>query len=168
MPLRLEKIDIAQIAREAATRFAPVLDRRALRCDTPPEPVLLQCDADVIRRVIANLISNAIKYTTPDGTIIVTLQRGDRCVTIEVSDDGAGIPADQHKHIFEKFGQVAGGGEHRHSSGIGLAFCRMAVEAHHGRIGVDSEPGRGSRFWFTLPVASELEPTKVPAIEATA
>jgi signal transduction histidine kinase len=168
MPLRLEKIDIAQIAREAATRFAPVLDRRALRCDTPPEPVLLQCDADVIRRVIANLISNAIKYMTPDGTIIVTLQRGDRCVTIEVSDDGAGIPADQHKHIFEKFGQVAGGDEHRHSSGIGLAFCRMAVEAHHGRIGVDSEPGRGSRFWFTLPVASELEPTKAPAIEATA
>jgi two-component system sensor histidine kinase/response regulator len=166
MPLRLEKIDIAQIVREAATRFAPVLDRRALRCDTPPDPVLLQCDADVIRRVVANLISNAIKYTNPAGNIAVHVEQADGLALVKVSDDGAGIPADQHKHIFEKFGQVAGGGGHRHSSGIGLAFCRMAVEAHHGRIGVDSDPGRGSTFWFTLPVSAELKSAKLAAAEA--
>jgi signal transduction histidine kinase len=167
MPLRLENIDIGEIVRDAATRFAPILDRRVLRCDTPPHSMLLQCDADVIRRVVANLISNAIKYTKSDGHIVVGIEQIDDAATIKVSDDGAGIPVDQHKHIFEKFGQIAGGGEHRHSSGIGLAFCRMAVEAHHGRIGVESEPGRGSTFWFALPVTANLKSPEPAAAVAT-
>src|SRR6202043_949403 len=135
MPLRLQTHDVTQIARKAATRFSPVLKNRTLRCDVPPNPVLMICDADVIRRVLENLISNAVKFTTSDGTIRVKVQRNAADVTISVSDDGHGIAADQHGKIFEKFGQTERGQQHRHSTGLGLTFCRLAVEAHEGQIG---------------------------------
>jgi signal transduction histidine kinase len=104
------------------------------------------------------LITNAIKYTPPDGHILIELEPRDGCVVVAVNDDGPGIPASQHAHIFEKFGQTKGGSEHRHSSGIGLAFCRMAIEAHGGTIGVSSEVGRGSTFWFKLPARVSSSP----------
>jgi len=156
MPLRSQAHDAAQIVRQAASRFSPVLKNRTLHCDVPPDPVLMVCDADVIRRVLENLISNAVKFTKSDGTIRVNVQRNAADVTISVSDDGQGIPADQHKHIFEKFGQTDSGVQHAHSTGLGLAFCRLAVEAHEGKIGVQSEPGKGSTFSFTLPMNRAL------------
>lgn len=156
MPLRLQDHDVAQIVRQAASRFSPVLKNRTLHCDVPPDPVLMVCDADVIRRVLENLISNAVKFTKSDGTIRVNVQRNAADMTISVSDDGQGIPPDQHKHIFEKFGQTDSGVQHAHSTGLGLAFCRLAVKAHEGKIGVRSEPGKGSTFSFTLPMNRAL------------
>jgi signal transduction histidine kinase len=155
MPLRLQDHNLAEIAREAANRFTPVLQSRTLRCEVPPEPVSVSCDADVIRRILENFISNALKFTKSDGTIRVGVQRNAVTATMSVSDDGEGIPRDQHEHIFEKFGQTDSGGKHRHSTGLGLAFCRLAVEAHHGKIGLESEPGKGSTFWFTLPAREQ-------------
>jgi two-component system sensor histidine kinase/response regulator len=167
MPLRLQTHDIALIAREAATRFSPVLQDRHLHCEVPPEPVVISCDADVIRRVLENLISNAIKFTKSDGTILVNIERGAADVTISVSDDGPGVPSDQHKHIFAKFGQTDSGAKQQHSTGLGLAFCRLAVEAHDGKIGVQSEPGKGSTFSFTLPIRDQASLDR-KAVETTA
>jgi len=155
MPLRLQDYNLAEIAREAANRFTPVLRGRTLRCEVPAEPVSVSCDGDVIRRILENLISNALKFTKSAGTIRVRVQSNAAAATISVSDDGEGIPREQHKHVFEKFGQTDSGGKHRHSTGLGLAFCRLAVEAHHGKIGLASEPGKGSTFWFTLPVRDQ-------------
>jgi two-component system, sensor histidine kinase and response regulator len=155
MPLRLQDHDLAEIARQAADRFTPVLRGRALRCEMPPEPVAVSCDADVIRRILENLISNALKFTKSDGTIRINVERTGADVAISVSDNGEGIPRDQHEHIFEKFGQTNSGRQHRHSTGLGLAFCRLAVEGHQGKIGVQSEPGKGSTFWFTLPTRDQ-------------
>jgi len=155
MPFRLQDHDLAEIAREAADRFIPVLRGRTLRCETPPQPVTVSCDADVIRRILENLISNALKFTRSDGTIRIHVERTGAEVTISVSDNGEGIPRDQHEYIFEKFGQTNSGRQHRHSTGLGLAFCRLAVEAHKGKIGVQSEPGKGSTFWFTLPTRDQ-------------
>jgi len=114
----------------------------------------------VIRRILENLISNAVKFTKPDGAITVTVQRNAGKATISVADDGHGIPPDQHKHIFEKFGQTESGSQHRHSTGIGLAFCRLAVEAHGGKIGVQSELAKGSTFWFTLSIRNQAPANK--------
>ncbi len=155
MPLKLQAHDVTEIVRNALSRFAPVVKERKLRCDAPNEPVRVNCDANVIRRILENLISNAVKFTKPDGAITVTVQRDGGKATISVADDGNGIPPDQHKHIFEKFGQTESGSQHRHSTGIGLAFCRLAVEAHGGKIGVQSELGKGSTFWFTLSICEQ-------------
>jgi signal transduction histidine kinase len=160
MPLRLETHDVTEIARKAASRFSPVLKNRTLHCDVPADPVWMTCDADVIRRVLENLISNAMKFTASDGKIEVSIKRDTADITISVNDNGYGIPPDQHRKIFEKFGQTEAGQEHRHSTGLGLTFCRLAVEAHRGKIGVESEPEKGSTFWFTLPVPEPSDPTK--------
>ena len=162
MPLRLETHDLAQLVPEAADYFSPVLRGRTLRCEVPPKPIVVSCDADVIRRVFENLISNAVKFTKADGTIRIKVQRNAADVTISVSDNGPGIPPDQHKHIFEKFGQTESGSEHRHSTGLGLTFCRLAVEAHEGQIGVQSELGKGSTFQFSLPIRDQASIDKRP------
>lgn len=153
MPLRMEPHDIGEIAREAAHRFSPLLGNRTLHCEVPPDPVFVSCDADVIRRVLENLINNALKFTKADGAIYVDVEPAEAGVQLSVRDDGPGIPPDQHARIFEKFGQTDSGAQQRHSTGLGLAFCRLAVEAHLGKIGVQSEVGKGSRFWFALPIA---------------
>src|SRR5438874_2539797 len=90
MPLRLQTHDVAQIVRKTASRFTPVLHGRILRCDVPPGPVSVSCDDDVIRRVLENLISNAVKFTKSDGTIRIKVQSNAADVTISVSDDGPG------------------------------------------------------------------------------
>jgi signal transduction histidine kinase len=160
MPLRLQTHDVTEIARKATSRFSPVLKNRTLHCDLPADPVWMTCDADVIRRVLENLISNAVKFTASDGKIDVTVKRNAADVTISVNDNGHGIPLDEQRKIFEKFGQTEAGQEHRHSTGLGLTFCRLAVEAHRGKIGVQSEAEKGSTFWFTLPVLDPSDPNK--------
>jgi signal transduction histidine kinase len=159
MPLQLEPHDINQLARDAATRFTPLLQGRTLHCDVASEPLTISCDAGVIRRVLENLISNALKFTKSDGTICIEVERTGAGAAVAVRDDGFGIPPDQHDHIFEKFGQTDTGAKKKNSTGLGLAFCRMAVEAHSGKIEVESEPGKGSTFHFTLPIraAAKLE-----------
>jgi signal transduction histidine kinase len=163
MPLRLQDHDLAKIAREAADRFIPVLRGRTIRCEMPSEPMTVSCDAEVIRRILENLISNALKFTKSDGTIRINLERTETDVTISVTDNGEGISRDQHEYIFEKFGQTNSGRQHRHSTGLGLAFCRLAVEAHRGKIGVQSEPENGSTFWFTLPTRDHSAVNSQPA-----
>ncbi|HEV2804199.1 MAG TPA: CHASE2 domain-containing protein [Chthoniobacterales bacterium] len=154
MPLHLEPHDINAIAREATARFAPLLQGRTFHCHGTSEPLIVSCDAGVIGRVLENLMSNALKFTKAHGTISIEVERTGGGANIAVRDDGAGIPFDQHEHIFEKFGQTDTGAKKKNSTGLGLAFCRMAVEAHGGRIGVQSEPGNGSTFHFTLPIQS--------------
>lgn len=164
MPLRLAPHDINEIAREVPARFSPLLQGRTLRCDLFPEPLIVSCDADVIRRVLENLVSNALKFTKADGTISVEVDRTAAGAAVLVRDDGFGIPSDQHQHIFEKFGQTDAGSKQKHSTGLGLAFCRMAVEAHSGKIGVRSELGKGSTFQFTLPI---FTPAKIERLAAS-
>jgi signal transduction histidine kinase len=168
MPLHLERHDINQIAREATTRFTPLLQNRTLHCDVTSEPLFVSCDAGVIRRVLENLISNALKFTKADGTISIEVERTGTVANLAVRDDGPGIPLDQHEHIFEKFGQTDAGSKQKHSTGLGLAFCRMVVEAHSGKIGVRREPGKGSTFHFTLPTRdpSKAEGRLTPSASA--
>lgn len=110
-------------------------------------------DEDKLRRVLVNLVGNAIKFTPAGGQIIIQAQAsGDGGVTFAVRDTGEGIPAEAFAHIFEKFGQVESRSAGRQmSTGLGLAFCKMAVEAHGGRIWVESSIGAGSVFYFTIP-----------------
>ena len=112
----------------------------------------VQCDPSIIRRVLANLIGNAVDFSPEGVPVRVRVETSNGDVRVLVSDEGPGIPAAWHERIFDKFGQLQASRSHvKHSSGLGLTFCKLAISAHGGRIGVESEPGQGSTFWFQLP-----------------
>jgi signal transduction histidine kinase len=121
---------------------------------TVPEDLELFGDPEVLRRVIVNLLGNALKFTPGEGRVELGAAPREACVRVTVKDEGPGIAPSYHARIFDKFEQVdvrAEGG--LASIGLGLTFCKLAVEAHGGRIGVESAPGSGSTFWFELPNA---------------
>lgn len=112
--------------------------------------VQAEVDADLIKRVIANLLGNAVKFTPADGKISIRISEPGGLIRIEVTDNGPGIAPEDQQKIFVKFGQLDSP-QKRRGSGLGLTFSKMAVEAHGGNIGVESKLGSGSTFWFTLP-----------------
>jgi signal transduction histidine kinase len=107
-----------------------------------------------IRQVVFNLLSNAVKFTPSGGSIDVTASRVDGEVRVSVKDSGPGIAREDQQRIFEEFQQAELGKEQREGTGLGLALSKRLVELHNGRIWVDSEPGSGSTFTFTLPAPS--------------
>ncbi len=111
-------------------------------------------DRNILDRVVGNLLSNAAKYTPKDGEIWVeTSQDFPEELRVTVADNGSGISEEYHEKIFDKFFQAQAKREHqRISHGLGLTFCKLAVEAHGGRIWVESQEGKGSKFNFTIPV----------------
>jgi signal transduction histidine kinase len=109
-------------------------------------------DQDMIRRVVTNLLENASKYSTQGSRIEVGARQEDGQIMVWIGDSGPGIPASEHERIFEKFTRLKMENTPK-GLGLGLAYCRLAVQAHGGRIWVESEVGAGSRFIFTLPIA---------------
>lgn len=111
------------------------------------------CDQQRLRQVLLNLLSNAIKYNRAQGRVrITTVARGDHC-RIEVADEGVGIAADDLRRLFVPFERFGPNAAEVEGSGIGLALSKRLVEAMQGRLGVETEAGRGSRFWVELPLA---------------
>lgn len=153
----LTTCDLATVARDAAEVANSVALGKDVRVVLPADAAPIKADREVLRRVIANLLTNAVRFA-PNGSMVeVRALRDGNGVRVEVADDGPGIAPEYHARIFEKFGRVEmqrQGSDH--STGLGLTFCKLAVEAHGGRIGVESPSprapsGRGSIFWFTLP-----------------
>ena len=112
----------------------------------------VQADPGLVMRVVQNLLENALKFSPARGEVRISSEPWRGGARISVTDAGPGIPPEHRERIFEKFGQV----ELRHtgtclSTGLGLAFCKLAVEAHKGLIGVEPAPGTGSTLWFFLP-----------------
>jgi signal transduction histidine kinase len=125
-----------------------------LEYDTPDELPVFVGDEDKLRRILVNLLGNAIKFTPHNGRVTLRCEpEGETALKFSIIDTGEGIPPEAFDKIFEKFGQVEGRqAGHRMSTGLGLTFCKMAVEAHGGEIGVQSTLGQGSTFWFTIPL----------------
>jgi PAS domain S-box-containing protein len=121
------------------------------RIEAPSELPAVSVDRSQIERVVANLVTNAIRVTPSRGSITVSAARRDGDVAISVSDSGIGIPRDYLTKIFEPFVQVPGASSG--GTGLGLAISRRIVEAHGGELRVDSEPGKGSTFTFTVPLS---------------
>jgi NtrC-family two-component system sensor histidine kinase KinB len=114
-------------------------------------------DADMIRRVLINLLENATKFSSVEGIIEIGAKADGTYVQFWINDNGPGIPANARERIFEKFARLKGR-EKPGGLGIGLAFCRLAVQAHGGKIWVESEEGQGSKFIFVLPTMEERVP----------
>jgi two-component system sensor histidine kinase/response regulator len=173
MPLHRSRVNLRDLADEATRTMHLLAGAKDIRLTVQGPPVPLCADADLIRRVFINLIGNALKFTPKGGEVtatVSTLGPEGRCASgggwagAQVQDTGIGIPEEHHERIFEKFAQVEAGHQRReHSSGLGLTFCRLAVVAHGGRIGVRSRPGAGSTFWFELPMTDTNDPSFEPA-----
>ena len=152
LPLHIETCEGSDVVEEATRLLDPTWAEVSIALDVPPETVPLQCDRNLIRRVITNLAGNAIKFTPRGGQVTVMLRSTDTDVNISVTDTGRGIAPEHHDRVFEKFGQIEARQDGvKHSSGLGLTFCKLAVESHGGKIGLESEVGKGCTFWFTLP-----------------
>jgi two-component system sensor histidine kinase/response regulator len=151
MLLRITECDVGDVVSEALDAIRSLADEKNVLYQTVH--VRAAVDRDAIARVIQNLVTNAVKLTPPGGDVRVSVQTTGEALRVEVTDHGPGIAAEHHPKIFEKFGQLdTNVRQSIPSSGLGLYFCKLAVEAHGGHIGVDSEIGKGSTFWFELPL----------------
>ena len=151
LPLERRPMDIGDLARSVVRSLRAVDPTRRLDV-IARVPVVCDCDAELLRRVIENLVSNALKHTPPEGHVLVRVASGDGCVRLSVQDEGSGIPKDSRERIFERYsasGMRAQSGHH--SVGLGLAFCKLAVGAHGGRIWVENAVPHGSTFIVELP-----------------
>ena len=126
-----------------------------LELDAPAELPLIQGNAPKLERVLNNLLDNALNYTPGGGLVTVAVRPVNGQVEIRVTDTGPGIPPEHRERIFDRFTRVPGSEGRRRGLGLGLAFCRSVVEAHGGRIWVESEVGQGSTFIFTIPTISQ-------------
>jgi signal transduction histidine kinase len=163
--LDLSKVEAGQVElevgtfslREALDRGVVIVRERAVKngitltLDLAPDVNLVDGDERRIRQVVFNLLSNAVKFTPDGGRVAVTATRVDGEVEVAVADSGPGIAYEDQERIFDEFQQTEAGVEQREGTGLGLALSKRLVELHGGRIWVESEPGLGSRFAFTLP-----------------
>lgn len=155
MPLFCERHNLAVLlGEELAThrQFAAVKFKQlTLQREAPADELPARIDARLVRRVMANLLGNAIKYSPSGGRIAVRVSREGARWRVMVGDEGPGIPVDKQHEIFQPYRSENQQGD-RPGVGLGLAFCKLVINAHGGEIGVCGEVGQGSRFWFTLPV----------------
>jgi signal transduction histidine kinase len=157
MPTRFA---VARVIQDAVDTTRPLADKAGLRVSVAVAPTVetIRADERAFYQVLINLLSNAVKFTPAGGRVDVSAQLGEGQVEIVVADMGIGIAAADQARIFEAFDQVeTAPGLRLEGSGLGLALARRLVSLQGGQLWVDSEPGRGSRFHFTLP----LEPTPV-------
>ena len=154
LQLTPEPVDISALLQEnaAAVEGLMQLEGQTLRLEAEPGLPPVTCDRHLIGRVIANLLSNAIKHTPAEGVITLRMERRPVEVIISVVDTGSGIPPEYLGRIFEKFTQAEKDARAHRGTGLGLTFCKMAIEAHGGRIWAESAVGQGSTFSFALPV----------------
>jgi len=154
MSLRREWGSIRSVIDEAIIAVKPLIESRSLYLQTyiPDELPPMYIDQTRIRQVLLNLVSNAARVTE-NGGITLLVERLDEELKISVSDTGPGIAREDLPKLFQPFRQLEGGLNRRHSgSGLGLNISRNFIELHKGKIGVESQMGKGSCFWFTLPV----------------
>lgn len=155
LPLQPAPQDLTLLAAQVQSSLRGLERGRVIELEGTA-PVRVTCDSELVRRVLENLVGNAIKHTPPNSAVQIRLEVNAERARVSVCDQGPGVPLEARARIFEKFGAVAArrAREH-HSCGLGLAFCKLAIEAHGGAIGVDSNEPHGSRFWFELPALSQ-------------
>ncbi len=148
------EVHLEELVRLAVTDVGPSAAgrRQTIEVNIAAPLPSLWIDADMIRRVLINLLENAIKYSKTETKIEIGAKQDGDAVRFWVQDQGPGIPPAEQKRVFDKFARIKAGSHRPSGLGIGLAFCRTAVVAHGGSIWIESEEGRGSTFIFTLPI----------------
>ncbi len=158
--LSLENLDLKSTIPLVVDEFKAVAMEKRIRLETlfAEELPTVKADLERFNHALRNLVDNALKFTDEGGVITVEAKRENGFAEVCVRDTGIGIPKDEQSKIFERFYQVDSSKTRRYGgTGMGLAIAKEIVEAHGGKIGVESEVGKGSRFFFTVPIAEEME-----------
>jgi signal transduction histidine kinase len=157
--LRMDRqpVDLTQLAEEVYWRLKVLADSRSIRFESElGDPVVIRGDRERLRRLLFNLVDNAIKYTRQGGAVSLSVRSGDGSAAVEISDTGPGIPAEELEKVFLPFHRIPETGpEAVRGAGLGLSIARSIAAAHGGLIRVESAPGRGSTFSVLIPLDSE-------------
>lgn len=157
--LRLNQIplDLRRFVFDLVIRLTGVIQSERIRIEAMEVPPLVMADPDRLERILINLLVNALKYSDPDTDVVVTFETGVDEVVTSISDSGPGIPPEDEPYLFQRFRRVGQHSKREDGLGLGLYTARGLVEAHGGKIWVESNPGKGSRFRFSLPAAPPPE-----------
>ncbi len=147
--------DLTEVVQEAIDGQQAAWPNRHIALHQEAAPLLVEMDRGRILQVLTNYLSNALKYSPADSPVQVKVEREGVAIRVEVSDNGPGIPPEEQERIWERFYRVESHESVIPGLGMGLYLCRMIIEQHEGQVGVESQPGVGSRFWFTLPLGHE-------------
>ena len=158
MELKLEPLAIQAVVDRSLEVVRPLANERGVKLEAAPTAALGIGDAPRLIQVVVNLLSNAVKFSPSGRTVRVEAAEPGDWVEVRVVDQGRGIPAEHRERIFEPFRQVQrSDSEMKGGTGLGLAICRAIVVQHGGSMGVESEAGAGSTFWFRIPAAGSKE-----------
>jgi PAS domain S-box-containing protein len=175
--LKVEEIPLAAVLERSLESVRGFAEQQGIAIAAPATEARVAGDLDRLVQVLVNLLSNAVKFSPPAGTVTVEVAERDDHAEVSVRDNGRGVPAHRREAIFERFEQVESSDARQKAclfqrfsqidgsltrtggTGLGLAICKAMVEQHGGKIGVESQPGRGSRFWFRIP--SRRAPVRV-------
>jgi two-component system phosphate regulon sensor histidine kinase PhoR len=168
-PLQFDDVDLARLAIASTERLRLFAERQGVRLvvDAPDSVPPVRGDEDRLAQVFVNLLHNAVKFSSQGGTVTVRVATEGDEIVAAVVDEGIGIAKADQARIFERFYKVDRARVHGGGTGLGLAIVRHVIEGHGGRAWVESEEGRGSAFFFTLPVSSAV-PAVVPVGAASA
>jgi signal transduction histidine kinase/DNA-binding response OmpR family regulator len=159
LELMLESVQVETCFSEVCDTLHPLISRKGHNLLKHPAPGLsVRADGTRLKQILMNLIGNAIKFTPEGGKIELAARKMGDLVRLEVRDSGPGIPPDEKKRIFEAFYRLTQNAKAAEGSGLGLAITQRLVELHGGELNLDSEPGSGSCFYFTLPFVQSVEP----------
>ena len=147
-----DKLDVAAAVDLALLGIAPVTAGHRMKVDVP-DGLVVDADPDAFNHVLVNLLTNAVKFSPAGSVVVVGAHRTGDEVVVSVADEGAGVAPEEKERIFDRFYQSRNG-DHARGTGIGLTIAQRFTAQHGGRIWVDSEPGHGATFSFTMPVAA--------------
>ena len=153
--LDLQDTELSDVLSRSVLSVKPLAEKKKISIEVGATDLLLSADFDRLMQVVVNLLSNAIKFSEANSVVRISTSQKGNFAEISVSDQGCGIPEQFRAKIFDRFEQVKSreSNEHRSGSGLGLAICKLIVDAHGGIIDVESQSGKGSRFFFLIPLA---------------
>lgn len=154
--LTKKECNLNEIISNSYIHLEPLFEQKELLLEFPKNRVVTYCDEDLITRIIMNLMSNSIKFSPNQNTIKINYYNKSSNTHFEIIDHGPGIAKENSLKVFNKFYQIQNESQKKiPSTGLGLTFCKLAIEAHNGAIGVESDIGRGCKFWFQIPNSPE-------------
>jgi signal transduction histidine kinase len=156
LKLNREACDLNEIITQAVTQLQPLATEKNIEVRTNLEPLFsIEADATLIKEVLVNLIDNAIKYTPIKGEIIVSTREIEDRVLVTISDNGVGIPLEEQEFVWQKFARGKDQALKSKGSGLGLYLVKFFIELHGGQVNLDSNPAKGTKVSFSLPLEAE-------------